>query len=134
MAVNSDHDADRRDQKDEPEGDPSVAGAKKLRACLRSDHAVDGEPSDREEQRQTRSEVGPAKTKDAAREDDLRQPRTRSGVAEQAEDERRRDRAQGGRKEPIPDADAVVGREQAGGEKARVVDEGARPQERELSR
>src|SRR4029077_16996960 len=122
----------RRDQKDEPEGDPSVAGAKKLRACLRSDHAVDGEPSDREEQRQTGAEGGPAKTKDPAREDDLRQSRTRSGVAEQAEDDRRRKSSNRGGQEPIPHAEAVVGCEQAGGEQARVVDDRAGPEERQL--
>src|SRR5690242_21297876 len=113
MAVDRNDDADRRDQEDETEGDPAVAGAEQLRACLRSDHAVDGEPSDREEKRQAGADVGPTEPEDAAREDDLRQARARPGVAEQTEDGRRRDRAESGREEPIPHAEAEVRREKA---------------------
>ena len=127
-------DADRGDQQHEGERHPSTAAAEQLRSRLRRDHAVDCEPAHGEKKRKRGAEVGPVVAEDAAREHDLGLARARACVAEQAEDECRRDRAYGRRGEPVPDAEPVVGRQQAGSEKACVVDERTRPKKRELAR
>ena len=134
MAVNGDRHADRRDHEHQSESHPSVDAAEQLGSRLRRDHAVDREPPDGEEKGQRRAEVRPAKAEDPPREDDLRKARTRTGVAEEAEDHGRRNRAGGRRCETVPDAEPVVSGEQARREKARVVDERAAPQKRELTR
>jgi len=105
-------DADRGDHDDEREGDQPVAAAEKLGACLGRDHAVDGEPTDGEEECQRRADIRTAKTEDAARVDDLREPCSRAGVAEEAEDDRGSDGPQRDCEQSVPDAKPVVGGEQ----------------------
>src|SRR5207245_3411374 len=87
-----------------------------------------------EQKREPRAEVGAAESKDPARENDLRQTRLSTGVAEQPEDDGRRHGPDGGGGEAVPDAKAVVRGEEAGGEKAGVVDERAAPKKRQLAR
>ncbi len=134
MPVNGDHHADRRDDENEAERQPAIDPPEQLRRGLGRDDAVDREPADGEEQREPRSEIGAAETKDPARENDLRQTRLWTGVAEQPEDDGRRHGPDGRGGEAVPDAKAVVRGEEAGGEKAGVVDERAAPKKRQLAR
>src|SRR5207248_1101870 len=66
--------------------------------------------------------------------DDLWLAAAGAGVAQQPEDQRGGDGAQRGRGQPVPDAEAVIGGEEAGREEARVVEEGAGPEEAQLAR
>src|SRR2546422_858075 len=118
----------------ELEGDHRVPATKQLRAGLRGDDTVDCKPADREEKRERGPQVRAAAPEYAASEHDLGQPAPRTGVAEKAEDERRRNRAQHRGGKAVPDAESVIRREQAGREQARVVPEGAGPEESELAR
>ena len=114
--------------------EPVAAGAEELGARLGGDHTVDREPSDREEEGQGGADVGAAEAEDAAGVDDLGLPGARPGVGQKAEDGGGRHGPDRGGGQAVPDAEAVIGGQQAGGEKAGVVDERARPEEGKLSR
>src|SRR2546430_646314 len=117
-----------------PASGQKVTARVQLGAGLRRDHAVDREPADGEEERQSRSQVRAAYTEDPPREDDLRKARARTCVAEQAEDHGRRSGPDGCGGKTVPDTQTVVSREQARREEARVVDEGAPPPKSKLAR
>ena len=57
VAEDRHRDADRRDENHERQRRPSISAAEELGARLRGDHAVDREPTDREEQGERRAKV-----------------------------------------------------------------------------
>ena len=100
----------------------------------RGDHGVDGEPADPQKECEHRSRVGAAIAEDAPREDDLGLPAFRPSVAEKAEDHRTGEGADQHRQQPVPNPQPVIGRQQARGQEAGVVDESARPEKAQLGR
>src|SRR5438132_10217741 len=100
MAVDGNRHADRRYAQHPGEeefigevgADPG--DLEQLNAGEGGDHRVDGEPSDPQEKCKKGTRVGSATPEDPLREDDLRLPAARTGVAEQAEKEGAGDRAQ----------------------------------------
>src|SRR5437879_102245 len=69
---------------------------------------------------------------DPTRKDDLGRTRARTCVAEQTQDHRGCDGAGGRRDQAVPDPETVIRGQQAGGEEACVVDEGAGPKKSEV--
>src|SRR5207249_17808 len=100
----------------------------------RGDHGVDGEPADPQKEREYRAGIGAAIAEDAPRENDLWLPAFRPGVAEKAEDHRAGERADQHRQQPVPNPQPVIGRQQARGQEAGVVDESARPEKAQFPR
>ena len=131
---NAGHQDDPGQQRPRGRARRQAAELEELYACLSRDHAINREPADREEEGEGGAHVGPAPPEDAPGEHDLGEAGARTGVAQQPEDHRPGGGAKRDRGEAVPHAQAVVGREQAGREEAGVVDEGARPQERQLTR
>ena len=105
-----------------------------LNARQRRDHGVDGEPADAQKEGQDGTRIGTAIAEDAPGEDDLRQPAFRSSVAEKAEDHRPGERADQHRQQPVPNPQPVIGRQQARGQEAGVVDESTRPEKAQFPR
>src|SRR6202048_685384 len=107
---------------------------KQLDTRERGDDGVDGEPSHAEKESQKGSRVRTPVAEDAPSEDDLRLATFRSRVAEKAQDHRAGQRTDEDREQAVPYAKPVIRRQQAGGEQAGVVDEGARPEKAQFSR
>ena len=140
MTVNGDSDA--RGSDDEHPGKQEFPGQigmdardpEQLNARQRRDHGVDGEPADAQKEGQDGTRIGTAVAEDAPGEDDLRQAAFRSSVAEKAENHRPGQRANQHRQQPVPNAQPVIGRQQARGQEAGVIDERARPEKAQFRR
>src|SRR6202022_3726648 len=95
---------------------------------------VDRKPSDAEEERERGTGKCATLAEDAPRKNDLRLAAFRSGVAEKAKDHRAGERSDEDRQQAVPNPEPVVGRQQARGQQAGVVDERSRPEKAQLSR
>ena len=134
MSVDGHRHAHGCDQKHPDEGRGAAVASQQARPGLGGDHAVDGKPAHRQEQREEGADPRPAQAENPAREHDLGLAGGRPGVAEQAQHKGAGHSAQDGGQQAIPDAEPEGAGQEAGGEQAGVVDEGAGPEEGQLPR